>query len=161
MSTDKTIGDEEQTGRRRRSLLTRNRPEEPEDDELEASEDEDRSVTVGKGRATPSRRRLQEAEEDRGNAVTRTLGSAREYIEGVRSELGKVVWPTRDETQRLTIIVMVTLIASSLVLGAISLFFTELFRIGLGSPIILLAVMLIAIVGGLFFFRYINRRASL
>ena len=46
---------------------------------------------------------------------------------------------------------LVTLIAASIVLGAISLFFTELFRIGLGSPIILLGVMMIAVGGGLIF----------
>jgi len=107
-------------------MLTRNRPEEVEEQEDDEAV-EDRGVTVGKGRATPSRRRQDEAEEDSGNVATRTVGGLREYFEGVRSELGKVIWPTREEARRLTIIVLVTLIAASIVLGAISLLFTELF----------------------------------
>ncbi len=65
-------------------------------------------MTVGKGRATPSRRRQDEAEEDSGNVATRTVGGLREYFEGVRSELGKVILATREEARRLTIIVLVT-----------------------------------------------------
>jgi len=158
MPADKTVGDEQKTGARRFSLPTRNRPEEVEEQDDEVVEE--RGITAGKGRATPSRRKQEEAEEDEGNLVTRNVGGLREYFEGVRSELDKVIWPTREEAQRLTIIVLVTLIAASLILGAISLFFTELFRIGLGSPIILLAVMLIAIVGGLVFMRVSSRRSS-
>ena len=154
MSADKTVGDEPKTGRRR-SLLGRNRP----DEEIEEELVEERGVTVSKGRATPGRRQ-QEEEEDTGNVATRTFGGVRGYLEGVRSELSKVIWPTREETQRLTIIVIVTLIASAAVLGAISLFFTELFRIGLGSPIILIAVMVIAVAGGLIFMQVKNRRSS-
>lgn len=159
MPADKTVGDEQKTERRRRPVLTRNRPEEIEEQDDDESVD-DRSVTVGKGRATPSRRRQEDAEEESGNLATRTLSGAREYFEGVRSELGKVIWPTRDEARRLTLIVLVTLIAASIILGAISLFFTELFRVGLNSPIILLAVMLVAVVGGLVFMRASNRRSS-
>ncbi len=159
MPADKTVGDEQKAGRLRRPMLTRNRPEEVEEQEDDEAV-EDRGVTVGKGRATPSRRRQDEAEEDSGNVATRTVGGLREYFEGVRSELGKVIWPTREEARRLTIIVLVTLIAASIVLGAISLLFTELFRIGLSSPIILLAVMLVAIVGGLAFMRFSSRRSS-
>ncbi|MBI1259197.1 MAG: preprotein translocase subunit SecE [Chloroflexi bacterium] len=154
MSADKTVGDEQKSGRRR-SLLGRNRPEEIEEEEVV----EERGVTTGKGRATPGRRQ-QDEEEDTGNVATRTVGGVREYLEGVRSELSKVIWPTREEAQRLTIIVIVTLIASAAVLGAISLFFTELFRIGLGSPIILIAVMVIAVAGGLIFMRVNSRRSS-
>jgi len=156
MSADKT-GDEQKTGRRR-PLLGRNRPEEEEVIEEEEVVEE-RGVTVGKGRATPGRRQ-QDEEEDTGNVATRTVGGFREYLEGVRSELSKVIWPTREEAQRLTIIVIVTLVVSAAILGAISLLFTELFRIGLGSPIILLAVMVIAIAGGLIFMRVNSRRSS-
>lgn len=155
MSADKTLGDEEKTGRRRRSVLTRNRPEE---EELEDAVEE-RGVTAAKGRATPSRRR-QEEDEESSNLATRTVGGLRGYFEGVRSELEKVVWPTREETRRLTIIVLITLIASSLALGTISFVFTELFRVGLASPIILIGVMLIAVVGALIFYRYNSRRSS-
>ena len=156
MPADKTIGDEQKTGRRR-PLLGRNRPEE---EEVIEEEDvvEEKGVTAGKGRATPGRRQ-QDEEEDTGNVATRTVGGFREYLEGVRSELSKVIWPTREEAQRLTIIVIVTLFTSAVILGAISLFFTELFRVGLGSPIILLAVMVIAVAGGLIFLRVNSKRS--
>lgn len=159
MPADKTVGDEQKTGRLRRPMLGRSRPEEIEEVEDDDAVEE-RGVTVGKGRATPSRRRQEEAEEDSGNVATRTGGRLREYFEGVRSELGKVIWPTREEARRLTIIVLVTLVAASLILGAISLLFTELFRIGLNSPIILLAVMLVAVAGGVIFLRVNSRRSS-
>ena len=157
MSADKTVGDEQKSGRRR-PLLGRNRPEEEAEIEEEVVEEE-RGVTAGKGRATPGRRQ-QDEEEETGNVATRTVGGFREYLEGVRTELGKVIWPTREEAQRLTIIVIVTLFMSAVILGAISLFFTELFRIGLGSPIILIAVMVIAVTAGLIFMRVNNRRSS-
>jgi preprotein translocase subunit SecE len=164
MPADKTVGDEQRTGRRRRPTLRRNRPEAIEDVEevdVEEAEEDERGVTVGKGRATPSRRRQEEAEEKTGNNLaTRVVGGLREYIEGVRSELGKVVWPTREEIRRLTVIVLVTLILASLILGTISLLFTELFRIGLNSPIVLLGVMFIAVAGGLIYARISSRRSS-
>src|ERR1700712_5478315 len=102
MPADKTVGEEEQVGRRRRSLLGRNRPEaeEPESNEVLDDESQERGVTAGKGRATPSNRRQSE-EEESGNVATRTVGGLREYLGGVRSELGKVIWPTREEAQRL------------------------------------------------------------
>ena len=169
MPADKTVGDEQQTGRRRRpspsNTATYSKEEESEVDDEEMDEAEEsststRGITAGKGYATPSRRRQVEAEEDEGNVVTRGVGGMREYFEGVRSELGKVIWPTREETRRLTIIVLIALIISSLVLGAISLIFTELFKIGLNTPIILLAVMLIGVAVGVFFMRYSNRRST-
>jgi preprotein translocase subunit SecE len=123
------------------------------DEVEESSSPSTRGITAGKGYATPSRRRQVEAEEEEGNVATRTVGGLREYFEGVRSELGKVIWPTREETRRLTIIVLIALIISSIVLGAISLLFTELFKIGLGTPIILLVVMVVGVAGGFFILR--------
>ena len=117
---------------------------------------EDRGITAGKGRATPSRRR-QDEEEESGNFFTRTIRNLREYFQGVRSELEKVFWPTRPEVRRLTIIVLVTLVISSLILGAISLIFTELFRIGLTTPIVLIITMLVGIVVGIGVLRISNR----
>ncbi len=152
--SDKTIGDEQQTGRRRR--LGR-RPEAEVAEETELTED--RSLTVGKGRATPSRRK-QADEEDSGNIATRSVGGVREYIEGVSTEIGKVIWPTREETWRLTLIVLATLIASAIVLGAISLLFTDLFKAGLTDPIILIGTMVIAVGGGLIYNRYSKSRSS-
>ena len=114
-------------------------------------EPQERGITASKGRPHAGRRRQEEEEDDSGNVATRTVGGIREYFEGVRSELQKVAWPTREETRRLTIIVLITLILAALILGAISLSFTELFRIGLSQPLILLGFMFIAVGAGVAF----------
>jgi preprotein translocase subunit SecE len=149
MPADKTIGEpEEGRGRRRRPAAVA----EPEPQE--------RGITAGKGRPTPSRRRQEEAEEDSGNLATRTVGGIREYFEGVRSELQKVAWPTREETRRLTLIVLATLVTAAIILGTISLSFTELFRIGLNQPLILLGFMFVAVAGGVIFWRTRRGRST-
>lgn len=150
MPTDKTTGEQEESGRRRRVRAAVAEPE-PQ---------EDRALTVGKGRPTPSRRRQDEEEDDSGNVATRTVGGLQEYAEGVRSELQKVSWPTREETRRLTIIVLLVLIAAALILGTISLLFTELFRIGFNQPIVLLGFMFIAVAAGVIFWRTNKGRST-
>ncbi|MFO7320481.1 MAG: preprotein translocase subunit SecE [Chloroflexota bacterium] len=149
MSAEKLREDKE--GRRRRIPLVRNRA----DGSPRATTERGLST---KGRTTPSRRR--DEDEHEGNLLTRTGGGIREYLEGVRSELGKVAWPTREETTRLTIIVLATLLISAIILGIISAVFTELFRIGLNQPVILFAFIAVAVVAGLIVFRVQSRRSS-
>jgi len=114
---------------------------EPES-EIEEATDEIRGVTAGKGRPTPSRRQIEEElDEPQGNAITRFIRGMVEYFQGVRSEVDKVVWPTRPETRRLSTVVLIVLIISAIVLGAISGGFSEIFRLGLQNPVVLLAFM--------------------
>jgi preprotein translocase subunit SecE len=47
--------------------------------------------------------------------------AGREYLSESRFELRKVVWPTRDETIRTTLIIMVVVVILSLLLGLIDL----------------------------------------
>ena len=54
--------------------------------------------------------------------ISRLLG----YFSGVIGELKKAVWPTREETRRLTIMVIIISIAIGIFLGAIDLGFTRL-----------------------------------
>lgn len=154
MSAEK-LGEEKENRRRRRPLGRKT--------EVEAAPQPvvtERGVTPPKGRATPSRRREEAEEDEGGNVITRTGGGLAEYLEGVRSEINKVAWPTRDEATRLTIIVLATLVAGALILGIISAVFTELFRIGLDSPAILMAVLLVAVVLGFVVYRANSRRSS-
>lgn len=107
-----------------------------------APNEQQKGVTAGKGRPTPSRRQMEEeADEVQGNFIQRTVASLREYFSGVRSELQKVTWPTRQDTRRLSIIVIITLIIASIILGLISYAFTQIFQAGLGTPIVLILIM--------------------
>ena len=54
------------------------------------------------------------------------------YLRETRAELSKVSWPTRQDATNLTVVVLATVVASSLVLGAFDLLFTELFKLILG-----------------------------
>lgn len=51
------------------------------------------------------------------NAVVR-------YVRETRAELAKVSWPTRRETINLTLVVLATVVASSLFLGAFDALFS-------------------------------------
>jgi preprotein translocase SecE subunit len=147
--------------------------DEAEELENEAVEDEgeeagssSRGLTAPKGRATPGRR-TQEVEEEKAESgivsgITSPFRSMAEYWEGVRSEMQKVIWPTREETQRLATIVLVVTIASSAVLGLLSLIFSAIIAAGLNSPLIVFgAIILIALVAFGFYLRSSNRGSTL
>ena len=51
----------------------------------------------------------------------------------VISELRKVTWPTRQETTRLTILVLVVSIAIGIFLGIIDIFFSRFFSVVAGT----------------------------
>ncbi|MEZ4668552.1 MAG: preprotein translocase subunit SecE [Anaerolineae bacterium] len=132
------------------------------EDGEESEGGESRGLTAKKGRATPSRRTQEVVEvKDEGNFITRPLYGLRDYIEGVRAELAKVVWPTREETRRLTTIVLIVCVVSSIVLGTISALFTWLISVGLETPTIVFGtIFLVALVGFGFYLRQANRRTS-
>lgn len=162
MSTEEKLG-----SKRRR--WRRNQEEEEvvdaavEDDEDDEGEEEvnPTALTAKKGRPTPSRRAQEEAEvEESGNVVTRPVNRLVEYLRDVRSEVGKVSWPTRQEAISLTRIVLLTTIASALVLGVITLLFTELFRYGLQSPIIFVGLFVIVVALVVIFLRRNNDRST-
>jgi preprotein translocase subunit SecE len=146
MSAEEAVEEIEEKSRRRR-----------EDDDLDDSE---RGLTDRKGRATRSRRQT-EVVVKRG-FLGRIWDGTRGYIKGVSDELDKVVWPTREETIRLSRIILIVTIASALVLGLISFAFTELFVIGIreGKPIVFL-IFGIAVVAVVFGYRWYDNRRHL
>jgi preprotein translocase SecE subunit len=167
MSAEDTLNEKS----RRRRGLRRQAEVEPEDnveevDEVEEYDDEDdessgRGLTEKKGRATRGRRTQEvEVTQTDGNFITRPIRGMGDYIEGVRAEMQKVVWPTREETRRLTTIVLSVTIVAALVLGAVSFIFNELFVLGLKSPVIFAVLFVIAL--GVFFYylRLSNKRGS-
>lgn len=56
----------------------------------------------------------------------------RRILRDTRSELRKVVWPTREQTTNLTVLVCVASVAVGAFLGGLDLLFAELFKILLG-----------------------------
>lgn len=132
--------------------------EERYEDDDESSE---RGLTGKKGRATPGRRTQEtEVTQAEGNFLTRTVRGLGGYIEGVRSEVQKVVWPTREEVRRLTTIVLVTTIIAALILGTLSFIFNELFVLGLNNPVIFAVLFVLAVGAFIFYLRQSNRRSS-
>lgn len=129
--------------------------------EAPAPDEDQKGITASKGRPTPSRRQMEEeADVVQGNFFQRTVASLREYFAGVRTELTKVTWPTREDTRRLSIIVIIVLIISAIVLGIISFLFTRLFAVGLSNPIILLMIMLGGVGLGLVIARMVRVRTT-
>jgi preprotein translocase subunit SecE len=131
-------------------------------DEETESEGEERGLTASKGRATPGRRTQEvEVAKGEGNFITRRFRGVVEYWEGVRDEARKVVWPTREETRRLTAIVLTVTITASVVLGAISLGFSGMIAAGLNSPLLVFGGLFgLAVIAFIVYLRSANRRTS-
>lgn len=97
-----------------------------------------------KGRATRGRRD-RNSDKGGGNALLRPFSGIIEYFREVKSEMDKVVWPSREDTIRLTRIVIAATIVSSLVLGGLSLLMSEMVAIGLDAPIVFVVLFAIFI----------------
>lgn len=117
----------------------------------------ERGVTARKGRATPGRRN-QPVVQESGNRLTRPFRALGEYFEGVRDEINKVSWPTRVEARRLSIIVLVSTLIAAIVLGLITLGYSELFSIGLNQPLVFLGFFVVVVGLGAFFYIRSNRK---
>lgn len=139
---------------------SRQRRKRRDDDEFDESEE--RGVSGRKGRATRSRRETDDAVDAGGNFITRGFGGIRGYLRGVRDELDKVVWPSREETIRLSRIVLAATAASAVVLGIVSFAFTELFVVGIrqDKPIVFVLAGL-AVVVAYFGVRRFNSRNTI
>lgn len=76
------------------------------------------------------------------------------YLSEVRSEIRKVTWPDQDDVRRLTYIVLLVTIISSLVLGALSIFFSAFFNFGINNGVgnIMLVALFVAIFVGAWWF---------
>jgi preprotein translocase SecE subunit len=126
-----------------------------------------KGYTAKKGRATPSRRERDEAEAEAesgtpsgGNVLTRTGSGIRGYYEDTSDELRKVVWPTQEELRQLLLIVTVVMIVASLVLGTISIGFTQLFAVALQNQWLLGGMILVLVLAAGGYLVYSNRRSG-
>jgi preprotein translocase SecE subunit len=159
MPADKAV--EEKSRRRRR----RRDPEIEADAEAEVEYNEDgtpvRGISERKGRVTPGRR-VHTDDGNRGNFLTRFGRGMIEYFRGVSDELSKVVWPDREDTIRLSRIVLSVTIAAALILGAISFLFTELFILGIrdDQPIVFVIFGAVVVAGYFVWTRRIMRQSE-
>jgi len=64
--------------------------------------------------------------------ATDSESGLRRFYRDIRSELRKVVWPTREHAINLTLIVCVVSAAVGAFLGGLDLLFAELFKVLLG-----------------------------
>jgi len=111
-------------------------------------------TTAKKDRPTPSQRREVTVST---NPIVRVYQNFRQYLREVQDELGKVSWLSREDTLRLTRIVLVVTAAAAAFLGFVSFLFALLTQalatpgstIGAG----ILAVLLIVGVSGAWLFR--------
>lgn len=124
----------------------------------EAEVAEEMELAEGKGRITPGRRNKEE--EVQGNAFTRPFINFFNYLQEVRNELDKVSWPTREETIRLTRIVLLVTVVSSLVLGGLSFLAGEVIRLGLNTPAIIVALFVAMVAGAVWYMRRSNPTRS-
>ena len=65
-------------------------------------------------------------------AATDSERGPRRFFRDTRSELRKVVWPTREQATNLTVLVCVASLIVGLFLGGVDLLFSELFKALLG-----------------------------
>ncbi|HEV8633421.1 MAG TPA: preprotein translocase subunit SecE [Chloroflexota bacterium] len=65
-------------------------------------------------------------------ATTDSESGLRRFFRDIRSELRKVVWPTREHAINLTMIVCAVSVAVGVFLGGLDLLFAELFKVLLG-----------------------------
>ena len=69
----------------------------------------------------------------RANPETVSRAISLVFVREVIGELRRVTWPTRDETMRLTLMVIAVSAAVGIFLGAIDMGFTRLFSVLLGQ----------------------------
>jgi preprotein translocase SecE subunit len=81
------------------------------------------TATRTKSGPTPSREDGDGERKRSGNFIQRWVEGFRDYIGDVRAELRKVAWPTREEVDRLTRIVLIVTAAAAILLGIISTVF--------------------------------------
>jgi preprotein translocase SecE subunit len=136
---DATVSDSRRRRRQRRDV----QPEETTDS----------TVSTRKDRPTPSARKVKPRGKGSTGLINRIWGVRHlvAYFRGVSAELQKVTWPTREETTRLTGIVLAVTAAFAMALGLLDAFYSWWFRRafhGEDTMFLIVAGILAILVGG-------------
>jgi len=123
-----------------------------EDEELEESEQ-----PVRKDRPTPSAKEIKPRGMGTTGLVYRipVVRSIFGYVRGVSTEMQKVTWPTRDETSRLTAVVLGVTIFFAIALGAMDVFlgwwFRKAFHVNSETTFLVIGVLVALAASGTYF----------
>ena len=80
----------------------------------------------GKEKSTTPEKDKQQQQRERGESIiTRFTEGTRRYYRETRGELRRVTWPTREESQRLTLVVIGVSIVFALFLGFLDFIFSS------------------------------------
>jgi preprotein translocase SecE subunit len=130
----------------------------PDRRRLEEDEDlEESQQPVRKDRPTPSAREIKPRGMGTTGLVYRipVVRSVFGYIRGVSTEMQKVTWPNRDETTRLTAVVLGVTIFFAAALGAMDVFlgwwFRKAFHANSESTFLVIAVLVAIAASGTYF----------
>ena len=150
--------------RRARRRAKRHAEDSASTDEGDSDIEVESSVTTGKDAPTRRQRdalRQREKEQLAFDQRIPVIGRLTTYLRGVAAEIQKVTWPTREEAQRLTSIVVVVTIAFAIVLGSIDVFYGWWFQQGVESTAIFLGVAVpVLLVVGSFAWYFIIREET-
>ena len=58
--------------------------------------------------------------------ILELIKKGKKYLQDVKSELGKIVWPTRDKTTKTTYVVLVFIVLVTIFLGAVDIGFSKI-----------------------------------
>lgn len=135
------------------ALLSRRRRDEEDFEE----EEESGHLTARKDRPTPSARDLKPRGSGSTGLINRipVVRGVVGYFRGVSMEMGKVTWPSREETTRLTSVVLGVTIAFAIGLGMLDGFFgwwfQQAFHANTEWLFLVVAGAVTAVVGGMYF----------
>lgn len=130
------------------------------------SSDDDASEAVAtgsKGKETRTRKQSEALKDRERSSQSRAsnmpiIGGVVRYLSGVRSEIQKVTWPTREEAMRLTRIVILVSIAFALMLGFFDGIYGLWFELAVNNELAFLGIgAILTAVGGFVSWRFILR----
>ena len=87
---------------------------------------QDKTLDKPKGRTGQDRRRRPAKKREVQRKGSKSRSKVIRYFQDTRDELRKVTWPTREETTRLTMIVLGTTVAFAVFLGLLDFVFQRL-----------------------------------
>ncbi len=131
MARTRTRTLENNEAERKSPLSIRRRREEDFEEEIDLEEeDENGHLTARKDRPTPSVRDVKPRGTGSTGLINRipVVRSVVAYFRGVAMEMQKVTWPSREETTRLTSVVLGVTIAFSIGLGLLNTFYSWWFQ---------------------------------